>query len=199
MNESLEISRKDSAMKMTIGPVSLDVSRVRSVTGERVPTMKITLGSLSLDVLLFLCLCLPATVFIGLCTGIILAFDSVLLMLDQIAPGFIDGAWLSLLILYIVLGVAFTYFVARLLRRSFGSEERRVQRRMAILSGFPFYALCLLCLMMIIYYSLFPDAVTGLAAFASVAGFLGFALVSCSYLLLLRFFLRGSIAMLRTS
>jgi hypothetical protein len=39
---------------------------------------------------------------------------------------------------------------------------------------------------------LFPDALNAATAFASVAGFLGFALVSCSYLLLLRFFLGRS-------
>jgi hypothetical protein len=159
--------------------------------------MKITIGPISLDILLFLRLCLPATVFIGLCMGILLAFNPVLLLLDQIAPGFIGAAWLSLLIFYIILGVAFTYFAARLLRGFFGSEELRVQRRMAILSGLPFYALCLLCLMATIVCILFPDMVSGLTAFASEAGFLGFALVSCSYLLLLRFFLRGSTAIAR--
>jgi hypothetical protein len=173
MNESLKISRKESAMKITLGP-------------------------LSLDILLFLRLCLPATVFIGLCTGILLAFNPVLLMLDQIAPGFIGGAWLLLLIFYIVLGVAFTRFAARLLRGSFGSEEWRVQRRMATLSGLPFYALCLLCLMATLVCFLFPDMVNGPTVFASEVGFLGFALVSCSYLLLLRFFLRGSTARLIT-
>jgi hypothetical protein len=159
--------------------------------------MKITIGPISLDILLFLRLCLPATVFIGLCTGILLAFNPVLLMLDQIAPGFIGGAWLLLLIFYILLGVAFTHFAARLLRGSFGSEEWHVQRRMATLSGFPFYALSLLCLMATLVCFLFPDTVNGPTAFASEVGFVGFALVSCSYLLLLRFFLRGSTAMLR--
>lgn len=164
--------------------------------------MKITIGPLSLDILLFLRLCLPATVFIGLCTGILLAFDPVLLMIDQIAPRsslelLIGTAWLLLLIFYILLGVAFTYFVARLLRGSFGSEEWRVQGRMATLSGFPFYALSLLGLMATIVCVLFPDMVNGPTVFASEVGFLGFALVSCSYWLLLRFFLRGSTAMLR--
>jgi hypothetical protein len=175
MNESLKISRKDSAMKITLGPISLDI-------------------------LLFLRLCLPATVFIALCTGILLAFNPVLQILDQIAPPgwlwpLIGTAWLLLLILYIILGVAFTHFAARLLRGSFGSEEWRVQRRMATLSGLPFYALCLLCLMATLVCFLFPDMVNGPTVFASEVGFLGFALVSCSYLLLLRFFLRGSTAM----
>jgi|SRR5579884_2560307 len=152
--------------------------------------MKITIGSISLDILLLLRLFLPATVFIGLCMGILLAFNLVLLLLDQIAPGFIGAAWLLLLIVYIVLGVAFTYLIARLLRSSFESEEARVQRRRVILSGLPFYVLSLLCLVSTIRCILFPDMVSGLAAFVSEAGFVGFALVSCSYLLLLRFFLR---------
>lgn len=160
--------------------------------------MKITIGPISLDILLFLRLFLPATVFIGLCIGILLAFQQVLLLLDQIAPGFIEAAWLLLLILYITLGVAFTRFVARLLRRSsFGSEERRVQRRMALLSGFPFYALCLLFLMAgLLAGLLYPDApdVCGSIVVGCILGFLCFGLVSCSYLLLLRFFLRGSTA-----
>jgi hypothetical protein len=159
--------------------------------------MKITLGPISLDILLCLRLFLPVPLFIGLCTGIILAFNPVLLLLDQIAPDLIAAAWLSLLILYIILGVAFTYFYARLFRHSFVLEKARVQRRMAILSGLPFYSLCLLFLMNCIYCALFPDMVGGPAAFASVAGFLGFALVSLSYLLLLRFFLRRSTAVAR--
>lgn len=153
--------------------------------------MKITIGSISFDILLFLRLCLPAAVFIGLCTGILLAFQQVLLLLDQIAPGFIGWAWLSLLILYIILGVAFTYFVARLLRRSLGSEERRIRRRMALLSGFPFYVICLLCLIVgLLAGLLYPDSpdICGSIEFASLFGFVCFALVSCSYLLLLRFF-----------
>src|SRR5438132_717551 len=126
MNERWKTSRKDSAMKITIGPISLDLR-------------------------LFFRLWLPATVFIGLCTGIFVAFDAVLLLIDQIAPPswldlLIGTAWLLLLIFYILLGVAFTRFVARLLRRSFGLEELRVQRRMVALSGFPFYVLCLLFL-----------------------------------------------------
>ena len=127
--------------------------------------MKLTIGPISLDILLLLRLCLPATVFIGLCTGILLAFNPVLLLIDQITPRsrqelLIGTAWLLLLILYIMLGVAFTHFAARLLRGSFGSEELRVQRRMATVSGFPFYALCLLCLMAILACFLFPDMVT---------------------------------------
>jgi len=174
MNERLKVSRKDSAMKITIGP-------------------------LSFDILLFFRLWLAAHVFFGLCIGIFVAFDSVLLLIDQIAPPswlnlLIGTAWLLLLIFYILLGVAFISFVARFLRRSSGLEEARVQRRMALLSGLPFYALCLLFLMACIYGALFPDRVGGPAAFASVAGFIGFALVSCGYLLLLRFFLGRSTA-----
>jgi hypothetical protein len=159
--------------------------------------MKITIGPISLDILLFLRLCLPATVFIGLCTGILLAFNLVLLLIDQITPRgwqelLIGTAWLLLLILYITLLVAFIRFAARLLRGSFGSEELRAQRRMATLSGFPFYALCLLSLMVTIASFLFPDSSNGVTAFTSEVGFLSFALVSCSYFLLLRFFLGRS-------
>ena len=51
--------------------------------------MKITKEQIISFVLLLLRLCWPAAVFIGVCTGMILAFDSVLLLLDQIAPWFI--------------------------------------------------------------------------------------------------------------
>src|SRR5690349_318540 len=81
--------------------------------------MKIILGSISSAILLFLRLCLPAAVFIGLCAGIFVAFQQVLLMLDQIAPGFSGVAWLSLLVLYIILGIAFTYLMARFLLGSY--------------------------------------------------------------------------------
>jgi hypothetical protein len=168
MNEKLKTFRKDSTMKITIGPISLDI-------------------------FLFFRLWLPPSVFIGLCAGIFVAFGAVLRMLDQIDLRFIGVAWLLLLIFYIIFGVAFTRFVARLLRRSFGLEELRVQRRMVVLSGFPFYALCLFFLMSSIVCILSPD-VDVVALYASVAGFLGFGLVSCSYLLLLRFFLGRSTA-----
>jgi hypothetical protein len=163
MNERLKISKKDLAMKITREQIFLTIC-------------------------LFFLLCLPAIVFICLCVGIFLAFGVVLLAIAQNGPLVIGGAWLSLLIFYIVFGVAFTRFVARLLHAYFGAEERRVQRRMAFLSGSPFYALCLLCLVATIVCFLFPDMVSGLTAFASELGFVGFGLVSCSYLLLLRFF-----------
>jgi hypothetical protein len=156
--------------------------------------MKITIGSISLDILLLLRLCLPVTVFIGLCTGIFLAFGAVLRMMDQIALHFIGEAWLLLLIFYIILGVAFIRFFAHLLRRSFGSEELRVQRRMAAWSGLPFYALCLLCFVMSIFGILYPDAMDVVAIYAYMVGFVGFGLVSLSYLLLFRFFLGRSAA-----
>jgi hypothetical protein len=154
--------------------------------------MKITIGPISFDILLFFRLWLPATLFFGLCAGIFVAFDLVLLLIDQIAPPswldlLIGTAWLLLLIFYILLGVAFTRFNARLLRRFFGLEELRVQRRMAILSGVPFYAFCLLCLSAFIVCIYSPD-VEPAALYASGFGFLGFVLVSCGYLLLLRFF-----------
>jgi|SRR5947207_2834089 len=151
--------------------------------------MKITKEQIISFVLLLLRLCWPATVFIGLCTGMFLAFDSVLLLLDQIAPWFIGGAWLSLLIVYIILGVAFTLFSARRMRGLYRSEAVHIQGRMAVLSGLPFYAVWLLFLKMTISCLSDPN-VDGAAVFFSVAGFFGFALVSLSYLLLLRFFLR---------
>jgi hypothetical protein len=158
--------------------------------------MKITVGPISLDLLLFLRLWWPATVFIVLCTGILLPFNLVLQMLDQIAPSFIGGAWLLLLIFYILLGVAFTHFAARLLRRSFGSEEWRLQRRKVILSGFPFYALCLFFLTAGIVIILTPDVnsieMIGAVLAFSLAGAIGFALISCGYVLLALFFLGRS-------
>lgn len=158
--------------------------------------MKITVGPISLDILLFLRLWWPAIVFIGLCTGIFLLFDQVLLMLDQIAPGFIGGAWLLLLIFYILLGVAFTYLIARLLRRSFGSEEWRIQRRRVILSGAPFYVLCLLFLAAGIVILLNQDLqsveMIGAVFFFSLAAFLLFALTSGGYVMLTLFFLGRS-------
>lgn len=161
--------------------------------------MKITIGPISLDVFLFLRLWWPATVFIGLCTGILLPFQQILLTLDQIAPRFIGGAWLLLLIFYILLGVAFTHFAARLLRRSFGSEERRIQRRMVILSGFPFYALCLFLLtggiVILLDTALQSIEMIGAVLAFSLIGSIGFALISCGYVILTLFFLGRSTAL----
>lgn len=161
--------------------------------------MKITIGPISLDLLLFLRLWLPATVFIGVCTSIFfLAFHPVLLLLDQIAPGFIEAAYLLLLILYIILGVAFTHFAARLLRRSFASEEWRIQRRMVILSGVPFYASCFFLLTVGMSILLNPNVqsieMIGAVFDFSLAGALGFALISYGYIMLTLFFLRRSTA-----
>ncbi len=176
-------------MKLTFGPLAFEanVSRKASV-------MKLTLGPLAFDILLLLRLWLPAVVLIGLCTGILVSFDPVLLLIDQIAPPsqlglFIGIAWLSLLLFYILLGVAFTYFSARLHRRSFGSEEWRVQRRMVILSGVPSYAFCLLCLFLTLIGIFSPNA-NSVGVYAFGIGFLVSGLFSCSYLLLIRFFLR---------
>ncbi len=157
--------------------------------------MKINIVQIVSYTRLFVRLCLPTTVFIGLCAGIFVAFGAVLRTFSLTVPLFvIGGVWLLLLIFYIILGVTFTHFVARFIRGSFGSEELRVRRRMAALSGFPFYVLCLLCLMATIVCFLFPDMVNGVTGFASEVGFLGFALVSCSYLILMRFFLGSSSA-----
>lgn len=158
--------------------------------------MKIRVGPISF-VLLLLRLWWPATAFIGLCAGMLLPFNLVLHMLDYIiAPRFIGVAWLLLLIVYILLGVAFTYIAARLLRRSFGSEEWRIQRRMAILSGFPFYALCLFFLTVGIVIILDTDLhsveMIGAALVFYLAGSILFALTSGSYVILTLFFLRRS-------
>lgn len=150
--------------------------------------MKITKEQIISSVLLLLRLCWPATAFIGLCAGMFLAFDLVLLWLDQVAPSFIGGAWLSMLITYLLLGIAFTLFSVRRLRSLYGSEIVRVQERMAVLSSLPFYTLCLLFLWMSISNISNPNA-SGAAALFSVAGFVGSALVSFSYPLLLLFFL----------
>jgi hypothetical protein len=166
MNKMLELSRKDSIMKITIGPFSLDI-------------------------LLLLRLWLPSVVFIGLCTALFfLPFHMLLLTLDDVARNLIGIAWLSLLLLYIIAGIAFIYFYARFLRVSFASEGARGQRKMATLSGLPFYVLCFLFLLDMMYCLFSPVDVPAAAAFVSVLGFVGFALVSGAYTLLLHFFLR---------
>ncbi|GHO99267.1 hypothetical protein KSF_093150 [Reticulibacter mediterranei] len=155
--------------------------------------MKITIGPLSFDILLLLRLWLPPIVFIVVCTVLFFVpFHMLLLFLDDVAPNLIGTAWLSLLIFYIIAGITFTSFYARFLRTSFMSEDGRVQRGTAVLSGLPFYALCFLFLLDMLYCLFSPDDVPGLAAFVSVVGFVGFALVSAAYLLLLRFLLRRS-------
>lgn len=150
--------------------------------------MKITIGSFTFDVLLFIRVCLPATVFIGVCTGVLLVFNLVLRTVGQIAPSFIGVTWLSLLIFYIMFGIAFTRFAAKFLRDTFSTEGLHVQRRMALLSGAPFYALCSLCLLMTIYSFYDPD-VSGASAFVSLVGFVLFAMASGGYLTLVHFFL----------
>jgi len=95
-----------------------------------------------------------------------------------------------LLIFYIIFGVAFIHFNARLIHGSFRLEELRVQRRMAALCGLPFCVVCLLFLMNGIVYILYPVSdIVGAQLWVSAVGFLGFGLVSFSYLLLIRFFL----------
>jgi hypothetical protein len=163
--------------------------------------MKIIIGPISLDRRLFFLLVrfgLGVIVFFLLCTGIFLAFDAFLQLLDQIAPSFMGNGWLVLLlwvlllIFYIILGVAFTRFVASLLCRSFEGEELRARKWMAILSGVPFNVLCLLSLWATIVGIL--SDVDPAGVYASGVGFVLFGLASCSYLLLLRFFLRRSTA-----
>ncbi len=156
--------------------------------------MKITIGPIPIFLLL-LRLWLSATVFLGLCAGIFfLAFHPFLLLLDQTARGFIGAAYLVLLILYIILGVAFTSFAARLLRRSLESEEWRTKILMVILSGVPFYVPGLLLLALGLSIPLNPAAqsieMIGAVFTFSLAGALGFALLSCGYVILALFFLR---------
>ena len=138
--------------------------------------------------LMLISVCWPVCVFIVLCTGMFLAFDYVLLWLDEVAPWFIGGAWLSLLVAYIALGIAFILFSARWLRHLYGSRTAQIQGRIAVLSGLPFYVVWLLFVVTSIY-SMFDPNIGGAAAFFSVAGFLGFALISFGYLLLLFFFM----------
>lgn len=169
--------------------------------------MKITVGPISFDILLLLRLWWPATVFIVVCTGMLLPLSLVLQMLDHNAfirgawllrVIFYGGAWLLLLIFYILLGVAFTYVAARLLRHSFGSKAWRIQRRMVIVSGFPFYALCFFLLMLSIGLLLDPSLqgveMIGAVLVIYLAGAIGFALISCCYVILTLFFLRRSTA-----
>jgi hypothetical protein len=149
--------------------------------------MKINIGQIFLGTRLFIRLCLPATVFIGLCTGILMAFGAFLRTFSQTYPSNVGGSWLSLFIFYIIFGVALIRFNARLIHSSFGSEELRVQRHMAALSGLPFYVVCLLCLMMCIL-SILSDE-NPVIVYAMAFGFLVFIFASCGYFLLIRFFL----------
>ena len=161
--------------------------------------MNITIGKFSFDILLLIRLWLPAIVFIGLCVGIFIAFDSLLLLLDQIAPGLILVAWLSLFVLYIVLGVTFTFIAARMVRRSFKSKELLVQRRIAYLSGLPLYVCGLLFLGASIRANFIPD-LPAAAVFASIVLFLLFCMASGGYLLMVRFlFLRRPAAPVRSA
>lgn len=156
--------------------------------------MKITLGPISFDILPLLrfCLllfrvCLPATIFIVLCTLLFLGFFPVLYWLDDHALNLIGWAWLTLLLLYIVLGVAFTFFTARYLQRIFGSEPKAVRRAMALLSAAPFYAILTLFVLMFIASIVDPvDCAAGL--FLAFVGTIGFGLICVAYLLLLRLF-----------
>jgi len=168
----------------------------RLKTSRKGFAMKINMRQIFVGVRLLVRLCLPATVFIGLCTGMLIAFGAFLRTFSQPYPFIIVGvSWLSLLIFYIIFGVAFTRFNARLIHSSFESAELRVQRLMGTLSGLPFCALSLLCLMNGILCILYPESdMVNAQVFVSAAGFLGFTLVSLSYLLLIRFFLGRSAA-----
>ncbi len=83
--------------------------------------MKMNIRQIFLGARLLVRLCLPATVFIGLCTGIFIAFIAFLQFLENITRDerFFGGSWLSLLIFYIIAGVALIRFNARLIHSSF--------------------------------------------------------------------------------
>src|ERR1700704_6156011 len=155
--------------------------------------MKINFEQILSNMRLLLRVCSPATVFIGLCLGIFMAFISLLstITLTQRDPLVVSGAWLLLLIFYIIFGVAFTRFAAGLIRRSFGSEEWRIQRRMISLSGLPFYAFCLLCLVTSVTAWFDPDG-NAPTVFVMGSGFLLLGFASSGYLLLMRLFLGRS-------
>jgi hypothetical protein len=151
--------------------------------------MKLNRVQIVSNIWLLIRLCVPVTVFIVVCTGLLLPFDGLLLWLDQVAPNLIGLAWLSLLIIYIVGGVALIRLVAGLLRRFFGSEEVRVQERMVFLSGVPFYVSCLLFFLVGLFELFDPNTGAG-AAFFSLVGFFAFCLITVIYLYLTGSFLK---------
>jgi hypothetical protein len=167
-------------MKLTIGKFSLEAD------------LKLTFGQFSIDLNMLLRLFLPPILFICLCTGIFFVFFFLLLpLLDPILGVYqIGWAWLSLLILYIALGIAFTYFFIRFLRTSFKSAEPRTQKSMLVWSGLPFYGLCLFFLLMFVANMILNAEAPAL--FADLVFFILFALTSLGHFLLTRLFLRRS-------
>jgi hypothetical protein len=164
-------------MKITIGKFSLGAD------------LKLAFGDSSIDLDTLLRLFLPPILFICLCSGIFFGFFFLLLpLLDPILGiNAIGWAWLSLLIIYIALGITFTYFFTRALRAHFRSLEPRAQKGMLTWSGLPFYTLCLLFLLMFVASMIF-DA-NAITLFAYLVFFILFALTSIAYALLIRLFL----------
>ncbi|WP_126629576.1 hypothetical protein [Dictyobacter alpinus] len=132
----------------------------------------------------------PASVFIAMCTGLLLIFQQILFLIDHYKNFSLIGvAWLVLFIVYVILGVVFIRLFARHIRGLLEPLERRMRSLMIFLSGGPFYALCLLCIFSGIVAILDPNAGGG-AVFFGLAGSVFFAMVSVAYLLLLHLFLR---------
>ena len=135
--------------------------------------MKIMLRIVLESIRLFALVCLPVTVFLSLCTGIFIAFVFLHLFL-------FDGALLWLLIFYIIVEVAFTYFHARIIYKYFSSKKILVQRCIVALGGLSFYILC--------YY--FCGLLSSLQLLLDNFVFVVINTMSFSYLLLLWLFWR---------
>lgn len=137
-------------------------------------------------VILLIYLWLPVVVFVSICGGIFLLFLFGLNVFEWIfasEPYLLASAWLLLLLLYIALGVIFTRFEARHIRRVFADLENHIQRRLIFLSGLPFYVLCILCAV----GGFLSDNAASIFVVGVVGG-LGFALTSLGYLILMHFF-----------
>ena len=154
--------------------------------------MNITLEQIYSATRLLLRIFLPATVFIILCTGIFVAFFTSLQLIpdSQKPPVPISIYWLGLLILFIVLGVAFSFFEARFLRKHFGHKELPTQRFVVLLSGIPFYTVGILFILTFVYSN--GPTIPAAALFASAVGALGFFIISCVYFFLTWFLLKRS-------
>lgn len=154
--------------------------------------MNITLERIYSATLSLLRIFLPAIVFILLCTGIVVAFLTCLKLLpDSLKPPVpfsID--MLGLFILFLVLEAAFVFFEVRSLSKQFGHKELPIQRRIAFLSGIPFYTVEILFILTFVYSN---DPNTPAAAlFVSAAGSLAFFIMSCVYIFSTWFLLKRS-------
>ena len=154
--------------------------------------MNITLEQIYSATRLLLRIFLPATVFIILCTGIFVAFFTSLQLIpaSQKPPVPMSIYWLGLLILFIVLGVAFSFFEARFLRKHFGHKELPIQRFIVLLSGIPFYIVEILFILTFVYSN--DPNIPAAALFVSAVGSLGFFIISCVYFFLTWFLLKRS-------